>query len=311
MTGRRNCFRAVIWLSVFIVCVAPSRGQADKTSELAIDLAILKKQGVKADAAGITGLLQSLRPSEKQSTKIASLIRDLGSDDFNKREQASAALLRLPVPPIQALKIAAKDSDPERRHRAQAILEKVEGQEPVQPLLFAAARVALAKELTNVKEELKACMPLAENPVVKRALKQAIQRKPGNDPIALPAWTDLLNSYLVYGIVEDKRTEFLKQMPTILAKQFKIETRTANTINSVASRHDTSPWLYPQRHKGELPRIIRSPDKHLYPIWGTWKQRYRDWITLNENGSHIKNAHAHGGVHYASQVQYLVIPVKK
>lgn len=291
---------------------APATPIEQNDIALAPDLAILKKHGVSADASGIKDLLRSLRPTPEQAKMVAKLIKQLGSNDFTEREAASAALSRLPVPPTKALEKAAADQDPERSHRAKEILKRLKGKSSVQPLLFVAARVAVAKGLNGLSTELKQSLAICENEVVQRAVKLAIQLEEVPDKTtSLPTWEAYLQTHLVQGNVENTTTEFLKDVPSIVLEQFKSETRTANTSGAVVSRHQTAPWLYPMKDKGELPRIIKEKNRHLYPVWGTWKQRYADWITLSENASHIHNAAAHSGPHYASQVQFIVLPTNE
>jgi HEAT repeat protein len=54
--------------------------------------------------------------------RIRKLIEDLGSDDFQTREAATAALTEIGEPAVDALTEAAKSADPEVSNRAKRIL---------------------------------------------------------------------------------------------------------------------------------------------------------------------------------------------
>jgi HEAT repeat protein len=124
-------------------------------------------------------------------------------------------------------------------------------------------------------------------------------------------WADLFDHYLIYGSHESARTEFVKGVPKLLMGHFPTVTRTANTTGSVTDRHDVARWLYPNPGKGERPHVLVEDDQRLYPIWGSWQQRWQDWIVLNENSTYIQNATAHGGPHWESRLKYVVVPVEK
>jgi hypothetical protein len=124
-------------------------------------------------------------------------------------------------------------------------------------------------------------------------------------------WADLFDHYLIYGSHESARTEFVKGVPKLLLNHFKIVTRTADTTGSVTDRHHVAQWIYPTRGKGECPHVLTVDGQRLYPIWGSWQQRWQDWIVLNENSAYIQNATAHGGPHWESRLEYVVVPGEK
>jgi hypothetical protein len=63
--------------------------------------------------------------SRAEKGRIADLIRQLGSDDFNAREEASRRLLRIGLPAKQALLEGAKDDDLEIRRRCRDLLPAI------------------------------------------------------------------------------------------------------------------------------------------------------------------------------------------
>jgi hypothetical protein len=124
-------------------------------------------------------------------------------------------------------------------------------------------------------------------------------------------WADLFDHYVIYGSHESARTEFVKGVPKLLLDHFKVVTRTADTTGSVSDRHQAAKWLYPTPGKGECPHVLMEDDQRLYPISGSWQQRWQDWIVLNENSAYIQNATAHGGPHWESRLKYVIVPVEK
>lgn len=70
-----------------------------------------------------------LRPPKpldpKTLAKVKAYIRDLGSEDFDKREQATKALLKLDESVAPFLREALTNDDPEVRRRSAAILERL------------------------------------------------------------------------------------------------------------------------------------------------------------------------------------------
>lgn len=62
--------------------------------------------------------------------RIDRLIRDLGSDDFETREKATAELKKIGKPAVPALRKAAESDDAEVKLRAKKLLEDIEAEKP-------------------------------------------------------------------------------------------------------------------------------------------------------------------------------------
>jgi len=121
----------------------------------------------------------------------------------------------------------------------------------------------------------------------------------------------LIALYLVHGRVDGHATDFVKGLPKALAARAEKVTKTANTIGSVVSRAKTSPWLYPVRGKGEIPRILREGGKMYYPIWGTWRSRLGSgWHHYEQNRKPIPPARRETMPHIESSVDYYVVPTE-
>jgi hypothetical protein len=80
------------------------------------------------------------RPDESTADRVARLVKQLGDEDFAKREAASKELNALGAPALAALRKAAADGDPEVRRRSAMILGAITGR-----VRAAAARKDLEK----------------------------------------------------------------------------------------------------------------------------------------------------------------------
>ena len=69
----------------------------------------------------------------KLRARIARLVKQLGDDDYSRRESAGKELLKIGPPAREALKAAAKDKDAERASRAQRLLAELERMKKVDP----------------------------------------------------------------------------------------------------------------------------------------------------------------------------------
>jgi len=103
---------------------------------------------------------QSDEPALQQDPKIAAAIRDLGSDDFNAREQAGNFLWSLGEKAGPALRAAAESDDPEVARRAKALLAnfalglRVDTPKAVSDLLNAYRQAREQDEKREIADEL-------------------------------------------------------------------------------------------------------------------------------------------------------------
>lgn len=68
--------------------------------------------------------------SSEAAARIARLIRQLGSDDFENREAASKALEKIGVPALKPLEEALQSTDAEVRRRVEDLLDKIGSRDP-------------------------------------------------------------------------------------------------------------------------------------------------------------------------------------
>lgn len=103
---------------------------------------------------------------------VDDLIRQLGDDDFNVREAASAAIRKLPLLPRVALDKAARSEDAEVKMRAENLLKQ--GDEQEQILLLAVMKVIDRQKHKGFVTELIAVFPNIAGTEGRTALRRAI-----------------------------------------------------------------------------------------------------------------------------------------
>ncbi|MCI0464641.1 MAG: HEAT repeat domain-containing protein, partial [Gemmataceae bacterium] len=89
------------------------------------DEALLREAGVGTDAASLVAFLQKQSASDADLQNLNSLIRQLGSESFEEREQAAKKLVALGGPAAYRLQPTLVDPDPEVRRRARACLSQI------------------------------------------------------------------------------------------------------------------------------------------------------------------------------------------
>lgn len=344
---QRGWCDATLYLAAFAILVQSLLQASDpKTTatEASREESLLRGHGVKPTTAGLRGFLQSFQEDRAdRPDAIQRLIEQLGSDDFAEREAAGARLLVLPVSPVKELTAALENPDAEIRLRARTILDQVRRRAPRSVLLFASLLVIRDRERSGFAADVLRAVPHCDSKPLRSAAEQAmhatvhssdralLQRalaadncharsiaaiglakidakaEPGFNAAAV-TWVEFLDTFLVRGQYNGERTEFLKGVPASLAMHFEQVTRTANTIDAVVNRHGTAAWLYPVRGKNEIPRPFVEADRKHYPIQGTWRQHWTQWIVLDENGKTLQGGPAQGS-HSESRVDFLVVPL--
>jgi gas vesicle protein len=89
------------------------------------------------------------KTQKAEAVRITQLVKQLGDDDFNEREKASAALDALGVHAFDALRQAVKSTDEEVRKRAETLVGKIEKRQET-AIALKAKRVHLVYKDTAV-----------------------------------------------------------------------------------------------------------------------------------------------------------------
>jgi hypothetical protein len=90
----------------------------------------------------------ALRLEDETAKRIDDAIRELGGDEFNRREAASKELLRLAIPAYVALKKTPPSKDPEVAKRTEAIFKQIESSIPAAKLQVRSNDLIQTKEFT-------------------------------------------------------------------------------------------------------------------------------------------------------------------
>jgi len=139
-------------VGLVILCVAclGVAAAADETPDP--DVKTLTSAGITPDASGLRAYLKHFLPSSDHEKKVAALIKDLASEDFDVRDRATKALASLPVFPRAALETAAQSGDLEVRVRAAGLLER--GDEQGRRMATAALAVIASRKVKGLAAEV-------------------------------------------------------------------------------------------------------------------------------------------------------------
>ncbi len=134
---------------------------------------------------------RTLTPADR--SRLALRIRDLGDENFEVRQEASAHLIRTGSPALPALRTALKDADLERALRAERCIDAIEAENREQ-LTEAAVRVLVARRPPEAVAALLAYLPDCADDSTRWAVHQALlalaQRDGKVDPVLMAALTD-------------------------------------------------------------------------------------------------------------------------
>lgn len=145
------------------------------------DQQLLKTYAIEPTQEGLSSYLQTLQKNAKPDPRFAKFIEGLGDDSYEVREDATAALLKMNIIPVESLQVAAKSPDAEIAARALRILNSPQlarqfKRTENRPAIFAAVcrtiqryhqlnlaptLLQTAPEITNVDEQLAAIDAIA------------------------------------------------------------------------------------------------------------------------------------------------------
>ena len=158
-----------------------SRVYAANTDKIKADKAFLKRNGISTDTVKLARLLRtglSLELSEKDKTKIKSLITQLSADKWRERRKASRQLSKM-GPAIQPFIFPLlKDNNPEVRRRAKLVLRNIYiGNARKTDVFCAAVRLLTKDSIVGIEKTLLQLLPNAEPPLQK-AIIHALAKYP-------------------------------------------------------------------------------------------------------------------------------------
>jgi len=203
--------------SLVLVAILAAGGEAfgAGVADSDADVAALTEAGVTPNEAGLRAYLKQFMPDSTRDSRVAEMIKNLGSEDFGTRDKATKALGSLPVFPSEALEKAAKSTDLEVRSRAKGLLERGEGSS--RKVAVAALRVIAKLKIKGLAAEVIAAggrCPQGERlGVVPPALAATatvadvamLRRALGSEP----AWMRSAGAVALNALLADKADEYL------------------------------------------------------------------------------------------------------
>lgn len=182
-----------ILCGVAFLLVALPASTARAADPVAADETLLKQAGAGTDGPGLLEFFRKRTVDGNDADRIKKLIVNLGAEEFDTRESASAQLAALGARARPLLKHAINDPDVEVWRRAQDCLQKIDQGSGAQTVAAAARLLALRKPDKAV-EVLLNYLPSAEDPLAAEAVRSALAAlamKDGKaDPLLVAALTD-------------------------------------------------------------------------------------------------------------------------
>jgi hypothetical protein len=154
---------------------------------VALDEQTLKDAKVATDGPDLLTFLKKRCVSEKDLERLKKLIRELGDDSFETRQNASAKLVEAGAIAVPLLREAIKDPDIEIRRRAESCLSRIEKTLVNAAVVAAAVRVLASKKPAGVAEGLLEYIPFADDDTVAEEVRIALAAVCVRDGKADPA----------------------------------------------------------------------------------------------------------------------------
>lgn len=160
---------------------------------ISTDEELVKQAGATTDGPGLLDFFRKRTVDGGDADRIKKLIVDLGSEDFDVRESASARLAALGAHARPFLKTATNDPDVEVSRRAQECLQKIDQGSAAQTVA-AAARLVAHRKPDKAVEVLLTYLPSAEDQMAAEEVRNTLAvlaTKDGKpDPLLVAALTD-------------------------------------------------------------------------------------------------------------------------
>lgn len=155
---------------ICVVMAARASGEAEDQY-----VQILAKYRISPSSADLDQFLNSSNDPATTS-RIAALIRQLGDASYESREQATTALLTMPLLLSADVQQAVAAEDPEIRWRARDILDRVQTKNQDQSqLLLAVMKLIQLKDYKGLAPGILRCLPFCQQEYVELAARDALR----------------------------------------------------------------------------------------------------------------------------------------
>lgn len=148
--------------------------QPTSTSELVRVERALREANLAVDGPGLVAYLQAQIPTPEDDALLKRLVRELGDDDFDRREAASAGLVKAGRKALGYLKPAAASTDLEVARRVSKCLETIVDS-PLATLLPGIVRLLVERRPEGAVPVLLGYLPVSGEPAVEDALADALR----------------------------------------------------------------------------------------------------------------------------------------
>ncbi len=133
----------------------------------------LAQNMVPTDGPGLLAFVRRLVPDEKSETRLKKLVKQLGDDDFDAREEASRLLVAAGAPARPFLQEALKETDAEVLGRARKCLQQID-QGLTSVVTSAAVRVLAKRKPDGAAQALIEYVAVAEDENVAEEVRHAL-----------------------------------------------------------------------------------------------------------------------------------------
>jgi HEAT repeat protein len=198
-------------LSLFLFAAAPDAASRDEK--------LLKQHKVPTDGPGLLDYLRKRFHTPLTDEKIAELIEQLGDDSFERREEATRALVLLGVGAKKQLLAALKHVDLEIRYRAELCLKQIEKNGISVQLLVSAVRVLAQRKPAGAAALLLNQFPALGDEGLMHEFHEALAllaiREGKADPALVSALTDRLAIKRSVAAVALSKARAVEQLPAL------------------------------------------------------------------------------------------------
>ena len=154
---------------LFAALVGAGPASAEKTP----DELILTENMIPTDGPGLLAFVRKLVLDEKSETRLKQLVKQLGDDDFEKREEASRLIVAAGAPARPFLEEALKGTDAEVLGRARKCLQQID-QGLTSVVTSAAVRMLAKRKPDGAAQALIDYVAVAEDETVAEEVRHAL-----------------------------------------------------------------------------------------------------------------------------------------
>ena len=145
----------------------------EKFDQKKADIETIKAANLPFDGKALLEFYKKHTVSDENRTRLAALIKQLGEDDFDRREEASDEIEKFGVAAIGLLRQAERSGDIEIMRRCERCLKNIE-KVPTRTLASAAARLLAELKTEGTSEVLLNYLPLSEDESVADDVRLAL-----------------------------------------------------------------------------------------------------------------------------------------